>query len=225
MRRDRRRLTALLPAVPLGAALLLGCTEPAADRSASPAEQPTTTRLEMSVPAAQPRFHAHGDGTAADTTTGLVWEIKGEGVGCGHCVEDRYSWSETGTEPDGTVFTVFLETLNARCDGDEQTRCTRNEQCVGIGNGLCGHAGHRDWRLPMEFELQALLLEPFECSISPCIDPSFPGPVKPSAYWASTSSTPDTARGVFFNNGFVGSGSKQGLAYTRAVRNPAGDPD
>jgi hypothetical protein len=179
----------------------------------------------MSAADAAPRFLDQADGTLLDTTTGLVWEIKVSGVNCGHCVEDKHSWSKTGTEPDGTVFTVFLEKLNGRCDGDEKTPCRTDEPCAGIGNGRCGHAGHRDWRLPLAFELQALLLEPYECGVSPCVDPSFPGPVKASAYWASTSTSPDTARGVFFSNGFIGSGAKTGGAYVRAVRTPTGDED
>ena len=46
-----------------------------------------------------------------------------------------------------------------------------------------------------------MLLEPFECGITPCIDPSFPGPTKISAYWTSKSSQsePTKAYGVFFN--------------------------
>jgi hypothetical protein len=175
----------------------------------------------MSSAGAAPRFLDQADGTFLDTTTGLVWETKVSGAKCGHCVEDQYSWSKTGTEPDGTVFTVFLATLNGGCDGDERVPCTDDAQCAGIGDGRCGHAGHRDWRLPLAFELEALLLEPFECGVSPCIDSSLPGPIKASAYWAVTSTSPDTARGVFFSNGFVGSGAKTGDAYARAVRTPA----
>jgi hypothetical protein len=227
MHRDHHRFVDLARALPLGALVILGCSGPTDEPLPAPpppAEAPLL-KGESSSADTEPRFLDQGDGTALDRTTGLLWETKVDGVKCGHCVEDKYSWSQTGTEPDGTAFTVFLQTLNARCDGDEKTPCSSDDECAGIGNGLCGHAGHRDWRLPLEYELVALLLEPFECALSPCIDPSFPGAVKPSAYWASTSTSPDTARGVFFSNGFVGSGTKTGGGFARAVRDPAADSD
>jgi hypothetical protein len=171
------------------------------------------------------RFVDHGDGTATDTTTGLTWELKVEGLGCLHCIDDKYTWSTGTNNPDGTAFTVFLDRMNNTCDGDDTTRCVRDEDCTGIGNGLCGHTGLHDWRLPTEAEITTLLLEPYECFKNPCVDPAFPGVMKGHGYWTST---PDrrkvrAARGVFMSNSFAGSGPKQAPAYARAVRGPNRD--
>jgi hypothetical protein len=227
MRRSHHRITHILPTLLLGALLVPGCSRAPDDTATAPPPPAELSPLEreMSVADAEPRFLDQGDGTALDTSTGLMWEVKVAGANCGHCVDDKHTWSATGTEPDGTVFTGFLTTLNARCDGDETTPCSTDAECSGVGNGLCGHAGHRDWRLPFEHELSALLLEPFECEVTPCIDPTFPGAIQASAYWASTSTSPDTARGVFFSNGFVGSGAKVGSGYVRAVRAPGARAD
>jgi hypothetical protein len=64
-----------------------------------------------------------------------------------HDVNNTYTWSSTGSVADGTAFTDLLATLNTTRDGDATTACTSNPDCTGIGNGLCGLAGHRDWRL------------------------------------------------------------------------------
>ena len=81
-------------------------------------------------------FRDNGDGTVTDDSTGLMWEKKTRpprGADSDvHNVTYAYSWSRsgdpsevTGTEPDGTAFTLFLRTLN---EGR--------------------FAGHSDWRLP-----------------------------------------------------------------------------
>ena len=71
-------------------------------------------------------------------------------------------------------------------------------------------AGHNDWRLPSELgcngpgvwgppgytcgssdphELETILLEPYGCGTSPCIDPIF-GPTASNRYWSSSLSVP-----------------------------------
>src|SRR5262249_23941834 len=50
-----------------------------------------------------------------------------------HSPAQLFTWSQSGTEPDGTVFTVFLAKLNDTAGG----------------GGNC-FAGHCDWRLPKE---------------------------------------------------------------------------
>src|SRR3989337_1832748 len=84
------------------------------------------------------------DGTFTDDNTGLMWEIKDDAGGI-HDKDTTYTWTDTCggfdlvelSDPDGTLFTVFLDTLNNKCDGNETTPCTSDTDCVGIGNGLC----------------------------------------------------------------------------------------
>jgi cysteine-rich repeat protein len=182
------------------------------------------------------RFVDNGDGTITDGLTGLMWEKKDLSGGI-HDKYNTYTWS-TGPpwNPDGTAFTLFLDTLNNTCDGDESTACTTNATCTGIGNGLCGHAGYRDWRLPLEdgcndcytgypayscpcdpAELETILLRPYPCG--PCIDEIF-GPTG-SVYWSSTTrdNTPSNAWYVHFQTGTVGyAASKDVEHHARAVR-------
>src|SRR3954464_6841627 len=85
-------------------------------------------------------FRDNGDGTVTDDRTGLMWEKKsplGSGSGDVHNMTFGYSWSQpgdpakvTGTEPDGSIFTIFLRNLNENA-----------------------FAGHSDWRLPTRQEL------------------------------------------------------------------------
>jgi uncharacterized protein DUF1566 len=127
------------------------------------------------------RFVDNGDGTITDHQTGLQWEQKVAGSGCLHCVDDTYTWSASGTGPDGTVFTSFLDTLNGGATGVGD--CVAD---VGPGPITGGFNGHCDWRLPTIVELQTIL------NLSGPGTPDF-GPV-PSAvaltgarYWSSTS--------------------------------------
>jgi Protein of unknown function (DUF1566) len=94
----------------------------------------------------------NGDGTATDNNTQLMWEVKNDNGGV-HDKDNLYTWSNSGNLPNGTLFTVFLDTLNNKCDGDETRACTSNADCTGLGNGKCGHAGYRDWRIPNAKEL------------------------------------------------------------------------
>jgi len=75
----------------------------------------------------------NGDGTITDTRTGLMWEKKSDD-GTIHDKDNQYAWSTSGSLADGPAFTTFLATLN-------------------VGGGF---AGHTDWRLPNQFELESL---------------------------------------------------------------------
>jgi hypothetical protein len=154
------------------------------------------------------RLLDNGDGTVTDNLTGLQWEKKTDDASV-HDKDDTYKWTTVfgGTEANGTIFTSFLATLNG---------------------GGC-FAGQCDWRLPTVAELQTILLEPFPCAASPCIDPIF-GPMAADAplYWSSTTNaeSPDHAWYVIFLDGFLGDAgsvgyagaTKPALAYVRAVR-------
>jgi hypothetical protein len=160
------------------------------------------------------RYVDNGDGTVTDHQTGLQWEQKTTTVGSGvnladpHDVDNLYTWSAGGggtTFPDGTVFTDFLTKLNGvSSDGVTLTGC---------------FAGHCDWRLPTIVELQTILLAPFECGTSPCIDPVF-GPTVADFYWSATTdaTSANNAWYVSFGNGYVDFDSEGSSGYVRAVR-------
>jgi hypothetical protein len=160
-----------------------------------------------------------------DLTTCLVWEKKTGsifgislcpgGATCAdpHNVNNLYT-SSTGApwNFDGTAATVFLAQLNSTA-----------------------FAGHTDWRLPtmagttsiptgQNPELESILLAPYYCGTSPCIDPVF-GPTAASAsrisrYQSSSPvrSDPASAWNVGFADGAVGFDSKTTPFFVRAVR-------
>jgi len=164
------------------------------------------------------RYTDNGDGTATDNNTMLMWEVKDNNGGV-HDVDNRYTWSAGGTIVDGTLFTVFLDTLNNKCDGDETTTCTSKADCVAIGNGKCGHAGFRDWRIPHIKELQSIV-DYGVASPGPLIDPTFPGLTIAQNYWSSTelAGNPSNAWIVIFDFGHVLNSPKTFPLWGRAVR-------
>jgi hypothetical protein len=143
------------------------------------------------------RYVDNGDGTVTDTQTGLMWEKKVAGSGCLHCVGDTYTWSNGMSE--------FVSDVNGTTDDP---------------NTQTGLAGHSDWRLPTIVELQTILLAPFPCGTSPCIDPIF-GPTAASFfYWSSSTSAsaPAGAWVVGFVGGLVVGDGKSSPNFARAVR-------
>jgi hypothetical protein len=171
----------------------------------------TSTTTTSSTTTTTQRFVDNGDGTVTDHATGLQWEKK-DGIGGGetpgnpHDVDNLYTWSFSGTAPDGDVFMSFLARLSD---------CASSDGTTVLG----GFAGHCDWRLPTVSELQTILLEPFQCGTNPCIAPVF-GATVGGPYWSATSYTnPDGAWVVFFNLGDMDYISKDfPLASVRAVR-------
>jgi hypothetical protein len=172
-----------------------------------------------------PRFEDCGDGTVADHRTGLQWEKKTgtvvePWVNCEpgtcpdpHDVNNRYTWSETGSDPDGEVFSDFLTKLNDLEDP---------------GSGC--FASHCDWRLPIIGELRTITIGPeagpgqaTTCPASPCIDPDFAavgGPTWRTNHWSDSTSPwgSDAAYLVTFANGNVSVDPKWRDAFVRAVR-------
>ncbi|HEX7406971.1 MAG TPA: DUF1566 domain-containing protein [Candidatus Binatia bacterium] len=175
------------------------------------------------------RFTDNGQ-TVTDHTTGLMWEKKtGTNVAPVNCsmttcsspqdVNNQYQWCQDANHngtcdnngpyannpPDGGAFFDFL----ARTNG---VLCS-SETCTGLG-------GHTDWRLPTIAELKTILLSPYPCSTSPCIDQTVFGPTQSYIYWSATTvaGTPDGAWGVFFHDGYVNYGGKPSGYYVRAVR-------
>jgi hypothetical protein len=167
-------------------------------------------------PSASPRYVDNGDGTITDRATCLVWEKKtgtvGTRVTCTtssgcpdpHDVNNLYRWSDTGTDPDGSAFTLFLEQLNAGA----------------------GFAGRTDWRLPTSAgvgsaptgqpgELESIV----DTGYSPTINPIF-GPTASSSYWSSStySDYPSGAWFVYFAGRYVDTNTKTISDFVRAVR-------
>ena len=141
------------------------------------------------------RFVDNGDGTVTDTQTGLMWEKKDDGFGL-HDKDNTYTWANAMSE--------FISEVNGySVDGTAQT---------GLG-------GHSDWRLPTSAELQGILLDPYPCGTSPCIDPAF-GPTVASGYWSSSTypNPATTAWFVYFGDGEESVTDKTNGNYVRAVR-------
>jgi hypothetical protein len=139
-----------------------------------------------------PRYEDCGDGTVADHQTVLQWEKKTGTSGDRSYVNDRYSWSFTGTAPDGDIFTVFLADLNDQTSG----------AAIAVTDDTVGCLGRRcDWRLPTSVELLTIAESPpvnFPARIDPIFGPTFSSAIS-GAYWtASTTSTPTSAHLVDF---------------------------
>jgi hypothetical protein len=133
------------------------------------------------------RYGANGDGTVTDYDTGLQWEQKTDNdITCilafPNCWTNTYVWND--------AMAKFLSEMNGTTDS---------------ALSQAGYAGYTDWRLPTVGELQTILLAPFDCGTSPCIDPIF-GLTVVGFYWSAT------------NNGFVNDGFKTDNLYVRAVR-------
>lgn len=150
------------------------------------------------------RYGGNGDGTVTDYDTGFQWETKDGDVGgfcfisiVSHCVNDVYNWVEAQS---------FVDNLNgSSTDG------------LILTNAFAGYA---DWRLPTIVELETILLAPYPCGTSPCIDPIF-GPTAANFYWSATTvaGTPLNAWLVDFLGGFVNGDHKVNGGYdVRAVR-------
>jgi hypothetical protein len=136
------------------------------------------------------RYVDNNDGTVTDNLTALQWEKKTSDA----TVHDK---GNPYSAADGTVFTVFLATLNA-----------------------AGFAGQHDWRLPTLAELLSIAQPAYpNCSVGPCIDPTF-GSTQSDFYWSSSRHqfNPLLEWGVsFFDSGPVPE-VKTNLHYARAVR-------
>ena len=144
----------------------------------------------------------NGNGTVTDNNTGLLWEIKGTTAGIHH-VDNMYTWSTSGGPANGTVFTVFLDTLNSTNFG-----------------------GHNDWRLPTIKELMSIMTYTVGFP-DPALPPGFPGVQKTDPtvslldfYWSFTTYAADTTQvwGILGTQPSVAIDGKGVPHVVRAVR-------
>lgn len=153
------------------------------------------------------RWLDNGDGTATDLNSGLQWELKTDD-GSIHDKDNLYTWSATGTAPDGTAFVDFLGALNGGESSDGQTT-------TGCFASTC------DWRFPTIEELQGIIdfSAPGCFSGSPCT--TIPGETDSLYYWSSSSDAGDPllAWAILFDGGFELDGDKDDDALrVHAVR-------
>ena len=164
------------------------------------------------------RYVDHGDGTLTDLDTGLMWEKKtGTFTGpvqcateaactSAHDVNNTYTWTADTVGPNGTAFGNFLGRLN------------------GAYDATC-FAGHCDWRVPTQAELQTILLSS-SCFRFLCINTSIFGPTAGALYWVVDTMPavpgPEFAHFVSFEpdfSDFPGYRDKNLFEFVRAVRN------
>jgi Protein of unknown function (DUF1566)/Collagen triple helix repeat (20 copies) len=192
------------PQGPAGVGGLPSCTAPA-----------TYLVLIQGTLACQPRFNMNRDGTLTDNQTGLMWEMKTgtadftstcAAVADVHDVNNCYEWSTNNNNPDGTLYSTFLATLNADVSSDGTATCFAN---------------HCDWRIPTVAELNAIIDSSAQgCdTTSACIDLSF-GPTQQSDYWSSTSAAGFANTAWIVNYHYAGDNeaSKGNDLFARAVR-------
>jgi hypothetical protein len=176
------------------------------------------------------RFVDNRDGTVTDLQTGLMW-AKTTGSLNGNPdpgdvlnVNNTYTWCEgtstacthAGDPPDGSMFSVFLGTLN-------HSVAVFNGETPGPVSGC--FANHCDWRSPTIAELFALV-DRSACSGSDlCIDPAL-GPTQERPYFSATTVTVESslAMTVNFIDGTANDESKFEQEYVRAVRGVPSTP-
>jgi len=145
-------------------------------------------------------------------------------------VSNTYTWSSSGTAADGTLFTVFLATLNG---GDYYSPSAGQDVSGWVstappGTYTAGSAGtcfanHCDWRIPTIAELNTIIesTAPGCGGGSPCIDPAF-GLTQASYYWSSSSLAGNTGSAWLVYTPSpalpVNQSTKNFVTYARAVR-------
>jgi hypothetical protein len=133
-------------------------------------------------------FTDNGNGTVTDNNTGLMWQKQDNG--------NAYNWYKASGTYDATY------------------NPSSEDVCGSLNLG-----GHSDWRLPTKKELMSIVDYGIPYP-GPTIDTTYFPNAKSSYYWSSTTSAygPNSAWGVYFYNGSVGSHYKNSSDYVRCVR-------
>jgi len=138
------------------------------------------------------RFIDHGNGTATDRLTGLMWELKCPDLTCPerHNVLATLPWRRAAVE--------WVDALNEERFAD-----------------------HNDWRLPSLDELRTLLAAVPPCPSEPCAGSVWPrNQTAAAAYWSTTTFAIDKHRAwvVSFRDGDAYAAEKGEPLHMRAVR-------
>ena len=149
----------------------------------------------------QARYVDDGDGTVMDNQTGLMWEKKTADNGV-HGFNNTYTWSASGANPDGSLYTDFLAQLTTNTTNDPSLLC---------------FARYCDWRIPTMAELQSF--DPCAIDQASCLAVVV-GPTSPVAFWSSTGLGGQPSLAVEFSpvSGHTNVFSKSFLFGARAVR-------
>jgi hypothetical protein len=137
-------------------------------------------------------YAVHGNGTATDNNTGLMWEIKDAADGAPDLLnpndaDNTYTWDDTQ---------LFVDKLNA-----------------------IAHAGYTDWRLPAPEELDTIL-DLSITSGGPTVDQTVFSRCKAAKYWTKIEYIGDLnqAWNLDFSSGEDGFTTKSNKFSVRAVR-------
>jgi hypothetical protein len=162
-----------------------------------------------------------------DKTTYLMWEKKSaSSTGDIHDVSTPFTWTETGSAADGTIFTQFLPTLNTpgKFSCTLSTTLDATISCSSVYKPGC-FANHCDWRLPEFDELKSIVENNALCGgdngqlVGECINAVF-GPAG-TYTWSNTTVSTSSVMAWFvqFGDGGTGNDFKSSAPYyARAVR-------
>lgn len=175
--------------------------------------------------------------------------LSGPDPGNPHDVDNQYSWAglcsiatSKPCQPNLAAETACKAQTDVAHWGSGCEQCGGGEGTCAVGSfvtvwdwlaqvNAANYAGHDDWRLPSEDgrntspstdprELETILLAPYICGTSPCVDLIF-GPTGSNGYWSSSTSTsvPLSAWEVHFLDGSVNWFNKAtSPLWVRAVR-------